>query len=152
MENYQDYQLQQQQNYRLDKDMLMDKTKQKRKYFNIIHACQGNQTLSRILMRKKFYFITFCPACLTTTSYSLFYIFFCVHLKRLNFLSHVIPTNELNVCMDWLEETKKKNISRLCDFFSHFYSEHMIHCFCAYLLLLFFFFVCCLKTPMTSFS
>lgn len=34
MENYQEYhQLQQQQNYRLDKDMLMDKTKQKREYY-----------------------------------------------------------------------------------------------------------------------
>jgi hypothetical protein len=34
VENYQEYQLQQQQkNYRLDKDMLMDKTKPKRKYY-----------------------------------------------------------------------------------------------------------------------
>jgi hypothetical protein len=34
VENYQEYhQLQQQQNYRLDKDMLMDKTKQKREFF-----------------------------------------------------------------------------------------------------------------------
>lgn len=35
VENYKDYhhqQLQQQQNYRLDKDMLMDKTKQKSEY------------------------------------------------------------------------------------------------------------------------
>jgi len=53
VENYQDYQLQQQQNYRLDKDMLMDKTKQKRKLIYTLFlkkkTCQGNKkTLSRI--------------------------------------------------------------------------------------------------------
>jgi hypothetical protein len=60
VENYQDYQLQQQQNYRLDKDMLMDKTKQKRKliftffYFNkYMHAKgMGRKNIKPDLMRE----------------------------------------------------------------------------------------------------